>query len=335
MNATDHTAHGARKAAILMFALGDEACTRLFSLMQEDEIREISVAMAQLGTVRAEQVEHLCLEFAERFGHIGTIVGSFESTERLLLKTLPRERARQIVDEIRGPAGRSMWDRLGNVDEGVLANYLKNEYPQTAAVVLSKLRPEHAAKVLNRLPDDLAMEVVTRMLQMESVQSDVLDGIEETLRTEFITNLARTARHDPHELMAEIFNNLDRQAEARFMSALEARDADVAERIKSLMFTFDDLQRLTPQALQLLLRTVEKEKLPVALKGASEELRELFLGQLSERTGKILRDDIAQLGPVRLRDVEEAQAAIINTAKELAADGQIEISASADDEMVY
>jgi len=228
-----------------------------------------------------------------------------------------------------------MWDRLGNVNEAVLANYLKNEYPQTAAVVLSKLRPEHAAKVLNLLPEDVAMEVVTRMLQMESVQGEILDGIEETLRAEFMANLARSSRRDPHEMMAEIFNSLDREAEGRFMTALEARDAPAAERIKSLMFTFDDLQRLTPQAMQLLLRTVEKEKLPVALKGASEPMRELFLKQLSERTGKMLRDDIAQLGPVRMRDVEEAQTAIVNTAKELAADGQIEISAGADDEMVY
>ncbi|HKM61705.1 MAG TPA: flagellar motor switch protein FliG [Acidisphaera sp.] len=335
MNIVDHGIPGRRKAAILMMALGEEACTRLFSMMHEEEIREISTAMAQLGTVRADQVEQLCLDFVERFGQAGALVGSFESTERLLLKALPRDRARQIVDDIRGPAGRSMWDRLGNVNEAVLANYLKNEYPQTAAVVLSKLRPEHAAKVLNLLPEDVAMEVVTRMLQMESVQGEILDGIEETLRAEFMANLARSSRRDPHEMMAEIFNSLDREAEGRFMTALEARDAPAAERIKSLMFTFDDLQRLTPQAMQLLLRTVEKEKLPVALKGASEPMRELFLKQLSERTGKMLRDDIAQLGPVRMRDVEEAQTAIVNTAKELAADGQIEISAGADDEMVY
>jgi flagellar motor switch protein FliG len=136
-------------------------------------------------------------------------------------------------------------------------------------------------------------------------------------------------------VMAEIFNNFDRQSEGRFMAALEARDTDSAERIKALMFTFDDLQRLTPQGLQLLLRTVEKEKLPVALKGASEDMRELFLRQLSERTGKMLRDDITQLGPVRMRDIEEAQSAIVNTAKELAADGQIEIGGSVDDELVY
>ena len=121
------------------------------------------------------------------------LVGSYESTERLLQKTLPRDRASAIMEEIRGPAGRTMWDKLGNVHEAVLANYLKNEYPQTVAVVLSKVRPDHAARVLALLPDSFAMEVVMRMLRMESVQKDVLDGVERTLRAEFMSNLARGA----------------------------------------------------------------------------------------------------------------------------------------------
>ena len=326
---------GAQKAALLMLALGEDQGATLFKLMHEDEIKEISLAMAQLGPVRATTVEQLCNEFARELGGNGNIIGSFENTERMLLKTLPRERVAQIMDEIRGPAGRTMWDKLGNVSEAVLANYLKNEYPQTVAVVLSKVKPPHAARVLSLLPDGFAMEVVMRMLRMESVQKDVLDGVERTLRSEFMSNLARSTRRDAHELMAEIFNNLDRQSEQKFVAALEERNRDAAERIKSLMFTFDDLQRLTPVAVQALLRAVEKDKLPLALKGASEKLRELFFGNLSERAGKMLREDIEALGPVKLRDVDEAQAAIVALAKELAAQGQIEIAESQDDQLVY
>jgi flagellar motor switch protein FliG len=326
---------GPQKAAVLMLALGDEYCARLFALMHEDEIKEISTAMAMLGSVRSEQVERLCHDFAEQLGTSGSVVGSFENTERLLLKTLPRERVQQIMEEIRGPAGRTMWDKLGNVNEAVLANYLKNEYPQTVAVVLAKVRPAHAARVLAQLPDGFAMEVVMRMLRMESVQKEVLDGVERTLRSEFMSNLARSTRRDAHEMMAEIFNSLDRQAEQRFLTALEDRNREAAERIKSLMFTFDDLQRLTPQAVQTLLRAVEKDKLPLALKGASEKLRELFFSNLSERAAKMLREEIEALGPVKLRDVDEAQAGIVGLAKELAAQGQIEISESADEELVY
>jgi flagellar motor switch protein FliG len=326
---------GSQKAAVLMLALGEEQCARLFSMMHEDEIKEVSGAMAQLGPVRSEVVERLCIEFAEQIGGAGNLVGSYENTERLLLKTLPRDRVGQIMEEIRGPAGRTMWDKLGNVHEAVLANYLKNAYPQTVAVVLSKVRAEHAARVLAMLPESFAMEVVMRMLRMESVQKDVLDGVEKTLRAEFMSNLARSTRRDAHEMMAEIFNNLDRQAEARFVAALEERNRDAAERIKALMFTFDDLQRLSPMAIQTLLRVVEKDKLPLALKGASEKLRELFFSNLSERAGKMLREEIEALGPVKLREVDEAQANIVALAKEMAATGQIEISQGKDEELVY
>jgi len=326
---------GTQKVAVLMLALGEEQCSRLFGMMHEDEIKEVSAAMSQLGSVHSDIVEKLCTEFAESLSSAGNLVGSFENTERLLLKTLPRERVALIMEEIRGPAGRTMWDKLGNVSEAVLANYLKNEYPQTVAVVLSKVRSNHAARVLSLLPESFAMEVVMRMLRMESVQKEVLDGVESTLRSEFMSNLARSTRRDAHEMMAEIFNNLDRQSEQRFILALEERNREAAERIKSLMFTFDDLQRLTPAAVQTLLRSVEKDKLPLALKGASEKLRELFFGNLSERASKMLRDEIEGLGPVKLRDVDDAQSSIVVVAKELAAQGQIEINEAGDDELVY
>ncbi len=239
------------------------------------------------------------------------------------------------MEEIRGPAGRTMWDKLGNVNEAVLANYLKNEYPQTVAVVLSKLKPDHAGRVLTLLPDSFAIEVVMRMLRMESVQRDILDGVEQTLRLEFMSNLSRTSKRDSHEMMAEIFNSLDRQSEARFVSALEERNREAAEKIKALMFTFDDLKRLSSEHMQVLLRTVEKDKLPLALKGASDELRNLFFSNLSERAGRMLRDDIESLGPVKLRDVDEAHSAIVSTAKDLAAQGQIDVNEGARDEIVY
>ncbi len=325
---------GAQKAAVLMLALGEEHCARLFAMMHEDEIKDISSAMAQLGAIRADMVERVCSEFMDTMGTSGSLVGSFESTEHLLMKALPRDRVTQIMEEIRGPAGRTMWDKLGNVSEDVLANYLKNEYPQTVAVVLSKVRPDHAARVLSLLPDSFAMEVVMRMLRMETVQKDVLDGVERTLRSEFMSNLARSTRRDAHELMAEIFNNLDRQAETRFLSGLEERNREAAERIKSLMFTFDDLQRLSSQAIQTLLRAIEKDKLPIALKGASDRIKDLFLSNLSERAAKMLREDMETLGPVKLRDVDEAQAGIVMLAKELAAQGQIEISTGKDEEVI-
>src|SRR5579884_1258233 len=271
---------GPEKAAILLFALGEENCARIFSMMDDEEVKEISATMANLGTVSADVVETLFLEFADQISATGSLIGSFESTERLLSKAMSSERVSAIMEEIRGPAGRTMWDKLGNVNEVVLANYLKNEYPQTVAVVLSKIKADHAARVLAQLPEAFAMEVVMRMLRMEAVQKDVLNDVEKTLRTEFMSNLARTNRRDPHEMMAEIFNSLDRATETRFLTSLEERNKDSAERIKALMFTFEDLSRLDTTGIQTLMRAVEKDKLAVALKGASESLRDNFLSSM-------------------------------------------------------
>ncbi len=325
---------GVERAAVLMLALGDERCARLLEMLHEDEIKEISTAMIGLGSVPAEAVERVSNEFSRHVGRAGTLRGTYESTERLLLNALPRERAQHIMEEIRGPAGRTMWDKLGNVNESLLANYLKNEYPQTVAVILSRIKPDQTARVLALLPHTLAVDVVFRMLQMEGVQREVLDGVESTLRTEFMSNLARSTQRDSHELMAEVFNNLERQVETRLIEALEERDVGSAEKIKSLMFTFQDLGRLSPVAVGAILRVVEKDRLPIALKGAPPNIMSLFLGAMSERAAKMLREDIAGLGPVRLRDVDEAQMSIVQAAKELAATGEIDISPGAADQMV-
>jgi flagellar motor switch protein FliG len=327
---------GPQKAAILMLSLGEEQSSKLFAMMDDEEIKEISQTMANLGTVNSSVVERLFVEFADQISTTGSLVGSLESTERLLLKTLNKDRVEMIMEEIRGPAGRTMWDKLGNVNETVLANYLKNEYPQTVAVVLGKIKPDHAARVLSLLPENFAMEVIMRLLRMEAVQKEVLDGVEKTLRTEFMSNLARTARRDAHELMADIFNNLDRNAESRFMSALEERNREAAERIKALMFTFEDLVRVDTAGIQTLLRSVEKDKLAVALKGGSETVKDLFFKNMSERAGKMLKEDMDAMGPVRLRDVDQAQSMIVTMAKELAASGQIVISEGREeDELIY
>ena len=248
------TINGTEKAAIIMLSVGEDGAQDLFSLMDEDEIREISQTMAQLGTIDSQVIEDLFVEFAEQLSSTGSLTGTMDSTERLLNKALSDDRVKTIMEEIRGPAGRTMWDKLANVNETVLANYLKNEYPQTVAVIVSKIRPDHAARVLSTLPEAFAMEVVMRMLHMESVQKDILDDVEQTLRTEFMSNLARAQRRDAHEMMAEIFNNLDRQAEGRIISALEDRNRESAEKIKALMFTFEDLEKLDSTAVQTLLR---------------------------------------------------------------------------------
>jgi flagellar motor switch protein FliG len=327
---------GAERTAIVMLSLGEEHSAKIWQMLDEDEIKEISQIMSNLGTVSPNVVEKLLVEFVSQMSGTGSLMGSYEATERMMSRIMPGDKVSQIMEEIRGPAGRTMWDKLANVNETVLANYLKNEYPQTVSVVLSKIKPEHAARVLASLPEEFAMEVVQRMLRMESVQKDILDKVERTLRVEFMSNLARTAKRDAHEHMAEIFNNFDRQTESRFVTALEERSRDSAERIKALMFTFEDLGKLDPGSIQTLLRHVEKDKLALAIKGATDALRDIFFSNMSERAGKILREDMEAMGPVRLKDVDEAQMRMVNVAKDLANKGEIMIAnKQGEDELVY
>ena len=326
---------GPEKAAVILLALGEEH-TALWERLDDDEVKEISQAMATLGNVSAEAVEALMIEFVSGLSGSGAVMGSYEQTQKLLAAFLPKDRVDGLMEEIRGPAGRTMWDKLGNVNEAVLANYLKNEYPQTVAVILSKVRSDHAARVLTSLPEDFALECVQRMLRMEPVQREILDKIEATLRTEFMSNLARTSKRDSHEMMADIFNSFDRQTEARFIGALEERNRESAERIRALMFVFEDLSKLDPGGVQTLLRAVDKDSLGLAMKGASEGLREMFFSNMSERASKIMREDMESMGPVRLKDVDAAQMAMVQVAKDLAAKGDIMLAGQgADDELIY
>ena len=327
---------GTEKAAILLLALGADYGKPVWSELDDGEVIAVSLAMSRMGNITKDYTEALLTDFISQMSLAGALIGSTNSTERLLSEYLPKQRLDGIMEEIRGPAGRNMWEKLSNVQPTVLANYLKNEYPQTVAVVLSKIAAEHAAEVITILPEDFALEIVQRMLAMESVQRDVLEKIEHTLRSEFISNLSQTQKRDPHEMLADIFNSFDRQTESRFLSALEGADWEAAERIKTLMFIFEDLTKLDRNSIQTLLRKVDNDKLALAMKGATEPVREFFFANMSERAGKMLRDDLEVMGPVRLKDVDDAQTAMINTAKELAAKGDIIISKGGqEDELVY
>jgi flagellar motor switch protein FliG len=327
---------GLQKSAILLMSVGEDAATKLFGMMADDEIKDISNTMANLGRVDAECVERLFIEFTEQMSAAGVLVGSFDSTQRLLAKALGKERVNAIMEEIRGPAGRTTWDKLANVNEEVLASYLKHEYPQTIALIISKIRPDHAARVLTVLPEELSLDVINRMLAMDSVKKEVIEGIERTLRQEFMTNIAKTQRRDSFELMADIFNNFDRNTEGKFMGYLEEKTPESAEKIRNLMFTFEDLVKINQAGIQTVLRNLDKDKLALALKGASDTLKDLFFGNMSERAAKILQEDMEGMGPVRLKDVDEAQMYVVGVAKDLATKGEIMIAeANGEDQLIY
>ncbi len=326
---------GPERAAVVMLALGEEASRPLWASFDEDEIRELSRAIATLGSVAPNVVEALLYELIGDLASTTQVIGSAASAQKLLKSVLPTEKAELILEDIRGPAGKTMWDKLANVNERILSNYLQNEHPQTIAVILSRITREHAARVLGQMPHLLAEDVIARMLTLGPVQKDVLDQIETTLRTEFMAALSRGDDDDPLEAMAEIFNHFDRSTERRFLSALEDKNPGAASRIKDLMFVFEDLVRLDGPDMQALLRRVDKSVLALALKGARSDVGDHFFVNMSERAAIILRDDIVVMGPVRLSEVDAAQQKIVRLAKELADEGEIYLSKSGDEELVY
>ena len=334
-DATQRDLTGDEKAAVLLLSLGPDFGRPILEELDEMEIKVLSRTMVRMGPITQEMLDSLFAEFVTTISSNGTVAGNSDSTQRLLLSFLPADRVDAIMEEIRGPAGRNMWEKLSNVQEDVLASYLKNEYPQTIAVVLSKIATEHASKVLAVLPEELAMDVVKRMLNLDPVQKEILEKIESTLRTEFMSTLSHSKRRDSHEQMAEIFNSFDRQTEARFITTLEENDRDGAERIKALMFTFEDLARLDASAIQTLLAKIDKKELGLALKGANDAVKEFFFSNMSARSGKLLKDDMEAMGPVRLKDVDDAQGRLVSSAKDMAARGEIVLNkGKADEEMI-
>lgn len=326
---------GVERAAAMMLVLGKDHGAPIWENLSVEEIKELSSAIAQLGRVPSHVAEHLLVSFTSEVNNMNALHGSFETTERLLDGILPTDRVREIMEDIRGPAGRTMWDKLSNVGEAVLAGYLKHEYPQTVAVILSKLKPDHAARVFTHLPKDVAIDIVQRMLKMETVQKEVLLQVEQTLRNEFMSNLSRSQKRDPHESMAEVFNAMDRATEEVMLGALDESAPVSADRIRSLMFTFEDLGGLMPAAISVIVRQADKRQMALALKAAPDHIRQLFMGTMTERSAKLLREDMANMGPVRSRDCEEAQNALVRLAKTLADTGEIVLAdPKADDAMI-
>jgi flagellar motor switch protein FliG len=327
---------GPQRAAVILLALGAEYGKAIWSALDEDEIRVVTHAMVQLGSIEADTVEELIVDFVGNLSAAGAVTGTFDRTAQLLSQLLPPKQVEALMEEIKGTASRSMWQRLSHIDPEVLANYLRNEYPQTVAVILSRIRADHAARVLAILPDEFAVDVVNRMLRMENVQKEALEHIEETLKSEFVTTVSQTSRRDAHKSMAEVFNSFDRHTEARFLSALDQLNRDAAKKIRALMFTFEDLAKLDAGSVQTLMRQVDRDTLGRALKGAPESIRSFFFSNMSSRAAKNLQDEMAAMGPIRLKDADDAQNRMVNLAKDLADKGDILISKNrAEEELVY
>ena len=325
---------GPVRAAVLLLALGEEKGAAIWQALSDDEARLVSSIMARLGPVRRETLLRVAADFMRQVS-TDTLTGGPEPTEKILLGTLPRTQAKLLIEDIRTPESPDIWQKLSFIKPEKLAAFIAQEYPQVSAVILSRVSPEQAARVLGRAPAALATEIIDRMLRLEAVSDEVMQGIEAELEREFAEPSRPASRRDPMDRVAQIFNALEKKTESRFLAALDSTNRGAAQKLRALMFSFDDLARMDANSTQTLLRSIERDLLVKALKGASKSMREFFFAQMSQRAARGFQDDMDVMGPVKLKDVDEAQRAIVNFAKDLAAKGEIILATNAsNDEMV-
>lgn len=317
--------NGIHKVPAMLLALGGHLAARLLSIFPEDDIKTISSQMAQTRALDIDVLEQVCCWFIDKLGRASGIKGGLEATENMLRQSLASEHVAVIMEEIGGPAGHTTWDKLNNVNAELLSVCLRNEHPQTASVILTLIRPEHAAKVLSLFSVGFAIDIALRILRMEPISKDILERVEKILKCDFITSLSRNTRREPHLYLANIFNHIDISAQNQLLVGLAEGHRTAAERIKSRMFTFDDLHKLSEESIRILISKLDRAVLCMAMKGADDSVQKRFIQQMSDRAAKMLQDDIQSLGPTRVRDVDNARSVVVATARALASDGLIDI----------
>lgn len=326
---------GPEKAAILFLCLGEEHGSELMKRLDEFDIHAITRAISGLGTIPQAQVEEVINEFLSSASSGSTVVGSMEMAASMLRGFLPDGRVGEIMGEIQGPLlGRNIWDHFSSLDPQVIAGFIKGEHDQTVAAILTKVKPDTAAKVLPLLGQARMVEVTERMIAIDQVPRHALAQIEETLSQEFLTAASRSAAPDTQQRMADLFNKLDSNLFEEVSEELEKRLPEAFGAIKAKMFTFDDLVRLDLGSLAKVMRTVEGQTLPLALRGAKKEVRDYFLQALPQRSRDMLIEEMNAMGPVRGREVQNAQAQLIDGALELAEEEVIRLPMDDDDDVL-
>jgi flagellar motor switch protein FliG len=324
---------GPEKAAILFLCLGEKRGSELMKKLDDNDIQKITRAVSGLGVVPAPLVEEVMTEFSESVANGGGIIGSLAIAENMLRSFLPPEQVASILKEIRGPMQeRDLWSRLGAMNEAVIADYLDGEHEQTAAAILSKLPTEIAAKALTRMSEDRMQAVVERMIRMKAVPADTMKQIEETLHRDLVSTAGQSGAAEMQQRMADLFNKLDRETFEALSGKLEQRMPRDFGTIRQKMFTFDDLMKLDLQSLARVMRGLQGNTLPMALRGASKEMRDQFLGALPARSRDMLLEEMNTMGAVRARDVRAAQGAIVDCARDLAAQEIIRLPAQEDED---
>lgn len=327
---------GAQKIAILLLAMGDKFTADVFKRMERTEITKISKAIMDMETVPKEIVEAVLREFHQAVVRGQEILSGGETTvKRLLLKHLDSDTAKYIIDELKLELGPIPFRELGNVSPRILSQILRNEHPQTLALILAYMHPEQAAGLLTSLPSGVHTEVLMRLANLEPVPDDMIVEVDKVLQSQLIAMGGKEGKKvGGIHAVAEILNSVDRATEEEVLSEIEEESNQMADDIRSLMFVFENIKTLDERSIREMLKEISNDDLILALKGASEDLRELFFANMSERASSMIREDLEIMGPTKLSDVEAAQQSIVKTVRRLEAEGRVAISRGGGDVFV-
>jgi flagellar motor switch protein FliG len=331
-NLGPRTLKGPDRVATLLFAMGKPAATRLLKHFSSEEIKLITKSAAELGQVSPSQLETLIEEFSAQFSNGASLFGTATEVEKLLSGVLSPEQIAELMADVLGNSNKSIWDRVSTVSESTLATYLMKEHPQTAALILSKVKPACAAKVMGHLPQPLRNGLMRRMLAFKPIVDETMRNIEQTIHEDFMINFSRNMGADTHAKMADIINKMERDHMEEVLQSLTEVRPKSAEILKGLLFTFDDIVGLTPRARTALFDQIPNDRVVLALKGTDDAFRSVILSSLASRVRRMVEHELNSREPASQRDVLDARRAITDLALEMAGRGEIEINSESDDD---
>ncbi len=314
---------GIEKAAILIMSLNEDNARQIINYLDQDELNAISVIMTKLGNVDSETVEKVLISFAHDLNQSLNIVGNSKTAERFLSRVLDEQKFNSVLEKIKNANTNTIWEMISNLDDSSVAQFIKHEYPQTAAVILTKLPSYKSAKILKMLSQEYSVEVLRRMMHLDTVKIETLNNLEQVLESQLLDKESAFNTEDNTKVIAEIFNNFSKDDEQMFMGILKDRDPNAAEQIARMMLVIDDLVFIKGDGIQSVIKNIDNNTLISALSGASEEIRDLFLQNMSQRVARMVSDEIT--GGVRhsRKEIFEAQSKILKVVKSMIADGTI------------
>ncbi len=318
---------GRQRAAILLLGLGEDVAASVLQHCSEFELQQLSQEITHLGDIPGEVTEEIAREFADTVGHKAVFSGGRDYLRNILVKTMGEDKAENFLDKVRDSLRHKPFGNLAHVDGKVIASFIRNEHPQTVALILAHLDPEQAAEIISLLPEGIQGDIMLRIASLEAVPREMIDEIETVLDDELKTTGGMASEGlGGVEAVAEVINNLDKNTETAIMSVVEESDPDLADEIRKLMFTFDDLINVDDRGIQSILKEINNEDLLLALKSALDEVKEKIYQNMSQRAATMIQDDLEALGPVRLTDIEKAQQGIVKVARKLEEEGKIIIA---------